>query len=298
MKILNFGSLNIDYVYSVEHFVKPGETISAKKLETFCGGKGLNQSVALARAGACAYHAGSVGKEGGMLIEQLKDAGADTGYVRIGDGPSGHAVIQVDNAGENCIIINGGANHTIGEEFIDRVMAGFEPGDICLTQNELNNVPCILRSAHRRGVKVAFNPSPFDRDILNYPLDCVSWFILNEVEGEGITGETEPEAIAQNLLSRYPQCRVVLTLGKEGVLYRDRDTAASHGIYKVKAVDTTGAGDTFTGYFLAGISQGLELEEILTRASVASSLAVSKKGAASSIPRLDEVLASHLVMAE
>jgi ribokinase len=294
MKVLNFGSLNIDYVYSVPHFVRPGETIRAAKLEVFCGGKGLNQSVALSRAGAEAFHAGRVGGEGGMLTDILKASGVDVSFIGLSGGPSGHAIIQVDESGENCIIINGGANIEMDEPFIDGVLGGFSKGDICLLQNEINNISYIMKSAHERGLEIAFNPSPMNELIPAYPMECVKWFILNEVEGRGITGETHPEAIADALLAHYPQSRVVLTLGRKGVFYKDAAATAKHGIYKVERVDTTGAGDTFTGYFLAGAAAGLDINETLRRASVASSLAVAKKGAAVSVPILAEVLAARL----
>lgn len=294
MRVLNFGSLNIDYVYSVPHFVRPGETISASRLEVFCGGKGLNQSVALARAGATTFHAGRVGHEGEMLTDMLKFSGVNTDNVAVSDGPSGHAIIQVDETGENCIILNGGANQEMGVPFIESVTGGFTRGDICLLQNEINNIPLIMRSAHERGIDVAFNPSPMNEKVLNYPLECVTWFILNLVEGAEMTNEAQPENITKALLARFPQSRVVLTLGRGGVLYRDGSCCAKHGIYKVDAVDTTGAGDTFTGYFLAGAGQGLAIDETLRRASVAASIAVTRKGAAVSIPCIEEVLSAKL----
>lgn len=298
MKLLNFGSLNIDYVYSVEHFVQPGETLSSNKLERFCGGKGLNQSIAIARAGVPVWHAGKIGGEGGMLLELLRQAGVDTSNVEKSERMTGHAIIQVDQTGQNCILLHGGANTDIEEAFIDRVLAQFGEGDILLLQNEQNNLPYLMERAHARGLRIACNPSPIDRGLLQYPFTYVKWFILNEIEGNALTGKSEPEDIADTLLDRYPHAAVVLTLGKQGVLYRDAETSLRHGIYRVKPVDTTGAGDTFTGYFLAGICQGLSIEEILRRASVASSIAVSRKGAAPSIPVLQEVLDAKVEIAE
>lgn len=294
MKILNFGSLNIDYVYSVEHFVRPGETITADKLEVFCGGKGLNQSVALARAGAEAYHAGMIGAEGTMLTDMLSDAGADVSLVKTVDGATGHAIIQVDRSGQNCIIINGGANRRIDDAFIDSVLEKFDRGDILLVQNEISGLPYLMKSAHARGMRIAMNPSPLDGTIAQCPLDCVDWFLINEIEGEGLTGRKAPEDVAAELLARYPGSAVVLTLGKAGVLYTDDTQSCREGIYRVTRVDSTGAGDTFTGFFLAGVAAGLDIPETLRRASVASSISVSRKGAAVSIPSLDEVLNSNL----
>ena len=294
MKILSFGSLNLDHVYTVPHFVRPGETVAAEKFEVFCGGKGLNQSVALGRAGADVYHAGLVGRDGKTLTDLLMASGCNVENVAVCGSPTGRAMIQVDQTGENCIIINGGANREIGAAFIEKGLRGFSRGDICLFQNEISNVPLIMRAAHEKGMLVAFNPSPITEDVPRYPLACVTWFILNRGEGGNLTGETEPEKISSALLRCYPGCRVVLTLGGEGVYYRDAAQSIRRGAYHVKAVDTTGAGDTFTGYFLAGAAQGLALDEILRRASVAAALAVTRKGASGSIPTLDEVLHAQL----
>ena len=294
MKILNFGSLNIDYVYSVDHFVRPGETIFSKSLHPFCGGKGLNQSVAIARAGACVYHAGKVGKGSEMLIEALKSSGVLIENILKTDGVSGHTIIQVDKSGQNSIALFGGANHEIDNRFVISVMKPFKRNDILLLQNEINNVPYIMQRAHKKGMKIAFNPSPFSRELLSYPLEYVNWFILNEIEGKEITGESDPKKIADALLERYPSCAVVLTLGKNGVYYKDTKTELSHGIYAVKAVDTTGVGDTFTGYFLAGEVRKVDIKENLRIASIASSIAVSRNGAANSIPCIQEVLNSKL----
>ncbi|MDR3552645.1 MAG: ribokinase [Clostridia bacterium] len=291
MKILNFGSLNIDYVYSVEHLVQPGETIPSRKLEIFCGGKGLNQSVALARAGADVFHAGMVGSDGAILTERLRGAGADVSNVAVGSGVSGHAVIQVDRSGQNCILLHGGANAEIGPEFIRRVICRFGEGDILLLQNEISGIAEIMEAAHRQGLRIAFNPSPVDERIAGYPLEYVTWFILKEIEGAALSGNGVPDEITGGLLKKYPGSRVVLTLGRQGVRYSDGQVSAAHGIYPVKVVDTTAAGDTFTGYFLAGVLEELPIGETLRRASVASSIAVSLMGASNSIPALAQVLA-------
>lgn len=294
MKILNFGSLNIDYVYSVDHFVRPGETLSSDKLELFCGGKGLNQSIAIALAGAPVFHAGKIGKEGGMLTDALKKSGVDIKNVETSEKMTGHAIIQVDKSGQNCILLHGGANTDMDKDFIDKVLKGFEPGDILISQNEQNNIPYLLKKAHEKGLVIAYNPSPIDNKIMSYPLEYIKYFILNEIEGNALTGETDPEKIADELLQKYPDSAVVLTLGKHGVFYKDKNESVRHGTYKVKRADTTAAGDTFTGFFLAGIYKGLDTKEILRRASVASSIAVSRKGASPSIPTLEEVLCANL----
>lgn len=289
MRILNFGSLNIDNVYRVDHFVRPGETISSEKLNTFCGGKGLNQSIALARAGARVYHAGKIGKDGEMLLRCLKENGVDTSYIQIANCLSGHAIIQVDKSGQNCIILYGGANEDINESDVDAVLSGFKKGDILLLQNEISCIGEIIEKAHSKGMKIALNPSPIDHRIKGYPLQYITWFILNEIEGNELTGATDPEIITDELLKKYPGASVVLTLGKKGVLYKDNIRSVSHGTYNVRVVDTTAAGDTFTGYFLACMAEGLTVEVALEKASIASSIAVSCAGASDSIPGRQEV---------
>lgn len=298
MKILNFGSLNIDYVYSVNHFVRSGETISSSKLELFCGGKGLNQSIAIARAGVPVCHAGKVGKDGCMLTNILTKSGVDISHIKMSEELCGHAIIQVDSSGQNCIMLHGGANADIGRDFIDSVLLDFEHGDILLIQNEVSNLTYLMERAYQKGMIIAFNPSPINEQTAKYPYEYIKWFILNEIEGNALSGKTDPYDIADELLRRYPGSTIVLTLGRHGVLFKNADECRSHGIYRVKAVDTTGAGDTFTGYLLAGIYAGLDTGEMLKRASLASSIAVSRKGAAESIPVADEVLNTLLDLEE
>ncbi|MBO5416196.1 MAG: ribokinase [Clostridia bacterium] len=292
MKILNFGSLNIDYVYSVEHFVRAGETIASNSLNLFCGGKGLNQSVAFAKAGADTYHAGSIGKEGAMLTDMLRSAGANTDFVAVREDIScGHAIIQVNAHGENCILLYGGANHTISDAMVDEVLSHFGEGDMLMLQNEINNIPYIIAQAKKKGMIIALNPSPFTPEILGFGLDKIDWLILNETEGQEITGKEAAEDIISELGKSYPEMRVVLTLGKQGATYAYKGERASHGIFDTPVADTTAAGDTFTGYFFAEIMSGNTPAEALRIASAASAIAVSRKGAAPSIPTKDEVVA-------
>ncbi|MEA5051759.1 MAG: ribokinase [Oscillospiraceae bacterium] len=292
--ILNIGSLNIDYVYSVDHFVRAGETIASRELHTFCGGKGLNQSVACARAGAKIRHLGRVGGEGLFLRERLEQAGVDVSDVTVlRDVASGHAIIQVDTSGQNSIVLYAGANHRITEADVDAAVARCARGDILLLQNETSCVDYAAEAAHAAGMRVALNPSPItDALARSRALAHVDWFILNEIEGEAVSGEKEPEKICDALLGRYPDARVMLTLGARGCLYKDAQTTARHDIYKVPVVDTTAAGDTFTGYFLAGLERGADIGAILAEASMASSIAVGRAGASDSIPVYGEVAAA------
>ncbi len=292
MKILTLGSLNFDLVYSVAHINLEGETISARELEQKHGGKGLNQSVALARAGAEVYMAGCVGTDGGPLTDTLRAAGVDTSFVRTVDAKSGHAVIQLADSGANAIVIYGGANRMITPSMIDETLSRFERGDCILLQNEISCVDYAIRAAKKCGLTVAFNPSPISEELSGYPLELVDIFILNELEGQSLSGAA-PDAEAKEILSalakRFPKAAIVLTLGGDGVLYRDGSCEAACPAHRVAVVDTTGAGDTFCGFFLASIMKGKAPAEALTTATAASALAIGKKGAAVSIPTLQEV---------
>lgn len=290
MKVLNFGSLNYDTVYSVDHILLPGETIAASRMEIFCGGKGLNQSIALARAGAQVNHAGMVGEDGEMLLNVCRENGVDISHIQAVPGKSGHTVIQVDRRGQNSILLYGGANRALTPEFCREVFKGFGSGDLLLLQNEVNGIDGMMELACEKGMRVALNPSPYDAAIDACDLNKVSYLLLNEIEGWQISGEKEPEKILDFFASRYPQTAVVLTLGRAGAVYQSGGQRLNHGIYSVKVEDTTAAGDTFTGFFLAGVLKGEDAARSLELASKASSLAVTRKGAVPSIPTLKEVL--------
>ncbi len=292
-KVLNFGSLNIDYVYSVEHFVKPKETLQSLGLEIFSGGKGLNQSMALTKGDCDTYHAGCVGiDDGKFLTDILNNAGANTTFVKAIETRTGNAIIQVDKSGQNCILLYGGANQKIDEKHIDNVVSNFSSDDYIILQNEINNTDIIMRKAHEKGMKIVFNPAPYDESINKLPLDLVSYLIVNEIEGADIAGiESEDgNVIMQALNKKFSKTKTVLTLGKQGVIYFDGEKQYSHGVYNVPVVDTTAAGDTFIGFFVSCLIKGYSAEKTLEIASKASSIAVSRKGAAVSIPLFEEAL--------
>ena len=292
MKMVVFGSLNIDRTYSLEEFVRPGQTVSAKRMEQFCGGKGFNQAIALRRAGNEVSFAGAVGQDGQMLLEALDANGIDRQHVKVTAGATGHAIIQLDKRGGNCIIILAGANGEITEADVASTLADFGAGDLIVLQNEISCVPSILRRAHEKGMIVAFNPSPYDGRIADCDLSCVDYLLVNEVEGAAMAGEVASETMLDVLHGRYPALNIVLTLGGEGAIYQRMDGERfTCGIHKVEAVDTTAAGDTFTGYFLSEILRHGEADRALRVATVAAGIAVSRKGAEPSIPRMAEVAA-------
>ena len=290
MKIINIGSLNIDYVYQVDDFVAGGETKLSTSMKIFSGGKGLNQSIALRRAGAEVYHGGLIGSDGIFLKELLQREGVNTDFISTVEGATGHAIIQVNSSGENCILLFGGANQLFKEEGIDTILASCNKGDYVLLQNEINHMDYIINKAYDLGLKIILNPSPINDNLKGYSLDKVSIFILNEVEGSELTGKTEPESILEELTSKYPDSDFVLTLGSKGVIYAHKEERIAVDAKKVVPVDTTAAGDTFTGYYLSGILMGKTVKGALELATAASALSVTRPGAAPSIPVLSEIL--------
>lgn len=289
MKVLNFGSLNLDYVYTVDHILLGGETQTSAGMNVFCGGKGLNQSIALAKAGVPVYHAGMIGEEGGVLMEACRDSGVNTEFIRQIPGKSGHTIIQVDKNGQNCILLYSGANRSITKEFVDEVLSHFEKGDILLLQNEVNLLDYLIDRAYEKEMMIILNPSPFDDYLKACDFSKISLFLLNEIEGWQVTGEKEADKILEKLRELYPGAKVVLTLGGDGSVYQDKENQYRQGIFKVKAVDTTAAGDTFTGFFISSIMNGIPVQEGLKLAAKASAIAVSRPGASASIPTMEEV---------
>lgn len=304
MKILNFGSLNIDKVYQVRDFVRPGETISSKKLDFFCGGKGLNQSIAISRAGAPVYHAGCIGYDGDMLSDALTASHVHTEYLKKLEIPTGHAVIQVSDTGQNCIILFGGANQAITETQICETLSHFSAGDILLLQNEINHLAVLIDRAYERGMKIYLNPSPVTEQLKEVSLDKVSCLILNEIEAADLCaaecrkqGSSEaslpesPEDCARALHRLHPELQILLTMGTSGSIFLSEEKFHFQAAFPVNAVDTTAAGDTFTGYFIAAVSRGESIEAAMEEASKASAMAVTRAGASASIPLREEVLA-------
>ena len=287
--ILNFGSVNIDHVYTVPHFVRPGETLASTRYAVFSGGKGFNQSTALARAGARIAHAGMIGADGAWLRDSLAADGADVAHLAIRDEPTGHAVIQVDTSGQNCIIICGGANRAITATYANEVIAHFGDGDTLLLQNEISAIPEIIRAASARGLRIVFNPAPMGQEVLDYPLDLVDLFIVNEVEASELSGaapDAVPESVLDTLRAKFPRAGVVLTLGAAGSIADIDGERVAVAAKPVQAVDTTAAGDTYIGYFLAARQRGLSLREAMKKATEAAAICVSRAGAAPSIPRI------------
>ena len=293
MKVLNFGSLNLDYVYTVDHFVGPGETLSSRSRAVKPGGKGLNQSVALARAGACVSHAGCLGTGGEPLREILLQNGVNLSALIPVEEMQGHTVIQVNPEGENCILLYGGSNQCVTEEQIDRTLNQFEAGDWLVLQNEINLPERIVDKAYARGMIIVLNPSPFDEKLRAVDFSKLSWLLVNEVEAEQITGTGDPEKAWEELHRRWPDLSVLITLGKRGsmafALHAGGIETVKQEALAVRAVDTTAAGDTYTGFFVAGLMEGKPLRRCMEEATKAAAVSVTRPGAAESIPWAKEL---------
>lgn len=291
-RLLNLGSLNLDLVYRQPHIVRPGETLASTRFERGAGGKGLNQSLAAARAGATVFHAGRVGADGAWLLDLLAADHVDvTACRQLGEVSTGHAIIQVADSGENAIVLHAGANHAFAEADLPAMFAGFGVGDWFLTQNETAAVPAALHLAAERGLRVAFNPAPMTPAVCEYPLDAVALLIVNETEAAALSGEGEPGAAIDALRQRLPHADIVLTLGASGAWWAG--PAGEHRATPppVQPIDTTAAGDTFIGYLLASLMRDEPPGSALTVACRAAALSTTRAGAAASIPAAAAVAA-------
>jgi ribokinase len=292
MKFLVFGSLNIDLIFSVDHIAAPGETINSGALERSAGGKGANQAAALAKAGMEVYIAGKIGRDGEFLLELLGSYGVRTDHVLRWEGATGQAIIQVDKSGQNSIVLYGGGNGALKEEEMGPILATFDRGDMILVQNEIPLTAALMRAAGERGMRVCLNPSPFDGRIAGLPLELADLLFVNEIEAAGLAGRPvteDPRGILEGLVTRFPRAEIILTAGKEGAYYAHGALRAKGDIVDLPVADTTGAGDTFTGFFLAARQRGCGVEESLALACKASSIAVSRRGAMASMPFAREV---------
>ncbi len=291
MKILTYGSLNIDHVYPVPHIVLPGETIHGGDPVDHAGGKGANQSVAIAKAGADIWMAGKVGEDADWVLKLLNAAGVHTEFMHTYDGPTGHTIIQVTPQGQNSIILFNGGNTKNTKEEIVEVLSHFSEGDFLVLQNEINDTPFIIEEAHKRGMKICLNPAPFTDNVKEWPLEKLELLIVNELEGESLAGISGTyDEILNELTRLYPDVHILLTLGKEGAKYGKNLKRHFQAIIDSPVVDTTAAGDTFFGYFLAGFIEGKSIEDSMYQATLASSITVSRPGAMDSIPIAAEIV--------
>ncbi len=293
-KLVNLGSACVDHVYRVPELVAAGETAASVSHEIFPGGKGLNQSLAAARAGARVHHHGAIGSDGELLRQVLLDAGVDvSGLVERSGSASGHAVIQVNDRGENAIVIAGGANRTISDTDRARVKAELEPGDWLLLQNEINDLAAAFELCDDTGARLAFNLAPVDGRESDYQLACIDLLIVNEIEARAVVPDEvarlDDANVAEWLGITYPDMAVVLTAGRGGLYYAEGNAVQHQPAFPVTPVDETAAGDAFIGYLLSGLIAGEDISVALRLASAAGACAVTVAGAASSIPQRQAV---------
>ena len=288
-KIINFGSINIDHVYRVPHLVKPGETLSSLDLVTGLGGKGANQSVAIARAGVSVAHVGRVFKGDTWAVALLASTGVDTDNIALIEGASGHAIIQVDDQGENAIVLHGGANQSFSIADIESALNHNQQARYLLMQNETNLLAETFELAQAKGIKIVLNPAPMTDNIKDLPLAKLDTLIVNRGEAEALCGAADIDQMTQQMAALAPQTRVVVTLGGDGAMLLANGEVTHMNSPSVDVVDTTGAGDTFVGYFLAGVAEGMNDHDALQRACLAGSIAVTRQGAITAIPDRSEV---------
>jgi ribokinase len=289
-QLINVGSLCTDFVYAVPALVSAGETLASTNREVFAGGKGLNQSIAAAQAGCQVAHVGALGPDGDHLVAALSEHGVDTSGVERVDTPSGHAFIQVDPMGQNAIVIHGGSNRRLEPEQWREPIARAQRGDWLLLQNETNSIAQVIQDAAASEINIAINLAPADPSVRDLPLNSVDVLIVNEAEARMLADTEAEEEAFEALLKRYPDVTIVMTLGNKGLQYATPDGARGHqGVFNVEAVDETAAGDAFVGYFMAGLVGGEDLATALLAGSAAGALAVTRAGAAPSIPNAQEV---------
>jgi ribokinase len=285
MTILNIGSINWDRVYRVQHFPAPGETIAAQSAFVGLGGKGLNQSVAISRAQGAVHHVGAIAADDARMIAALADLGLDVAGLALLSGvETGSALILVDDGAENTIVLDRGANGQIPEAAVLAALDRATPGDWLLMQNETNLLEFSLVQAKERGLRIALSAAPFRAEDVIPHLEILDLLSVNAVEfsqlQEALAGKPLPEGLA-----------VLITKGAEGAEYQSASESTEAKAFRVQAVDTTGAGDTFLGYFLARIDAGEPVAKALGTAMAAAAIQVTRQGAVPAIPELDEVRA-------
>lgn len=291
-KILNYGSLNLDKTFLLDHIVQPGETIASYEYKLNAGGKGTNQAGALAKAGCNVFMAGKIGPDGLFILDLLNESNVNTQFVHQNSLTTGQALIQVSKDGQNSIILNAGANFENTKDEISNTLNNFSKGDYLILQNEINNIEYLINEGYKKGLTICFNPSPFTNDILNLPLEKISYFFVNEVEAAQIAEEENIEdfdSILKSLSKKFPSSKIIMTVGKKGAYFYYNNNKIHQEIIDSPVVDTTAAGDTFMGYFIASVIKGHTTEEALFYATKAASITVSKPGALQSIPLKEKI---------
>ncbi len=293
-KVICFGSINKDEVYEVPHIVAPGETLASGNYSSNLGGKGANQSIALAKAGVPCQFVGKIGSDGDYLLKLLEEYGVETSLVTTSQIPTGKAIIQVSSSGQNSIVLFPGANHDFTAPEVIKKFGLFHQGQYLIMQNEIPFGGTIIEMAHEKGMTICFNPSPFTEQVFDYPLEFVDIFAVNEIEacclvGLGAEEVQDFEQLCRKLSDKFSHARILLTVGPRGAYLGTRGTVRHYPAFDAVVRDTTAAGDTFLGYFLASELKGYGETDAFEFASKAAAITISRKGAGNSIPFGDEV---------
>lgn len=284
MTIFNLGSINIDHTYHLDYFVEKGETLVASDYQIALGGKGANQSVAIAKAKGQVFHIGAIGQADKKFLKLLASCGVNTSYVQELDSPSGHAIVMVEKqTGQNQIIIYSAANRKIKKEQLENALQKANPQDWVLAQNETSLVADFFEMAKQKNLKICYSAAPFIPQQTAKLLPLTDLLVVNEIE---ITA-----------LCEYLDCKIIdlkiphliITKSDKGISYFGEQGNFDLSARKVKVVNSTGAGDTFLGYLLARISQGWSIKQASEQAIIAASLQISKQGTINAIPSLEEV---------
>ena len=284
-------------VVKTSHLPVPGETILGGEFFMNQGGKGANQAVAVKRLGGNLIFVAKLGNDilGQQSVDYFKKEGIDTKYITLDENSaSGVALISVDDHAENSIVVASGANMLLNEQDVDKVVEEMCEGDILLMQLEIpiQTVEYAARKAFEKGVKVVLNPAParsLPKELLRY----LFMITPNRIEAEMLTGikivnDADAERVAKEISAMGVQ-NIIVTLGSKGCLVREGDTSYCVDAFKVEPVDTTAAGDTFNGALCVGLAEGMNLRQAAVMASKASSVAVTRMGAQSSIPHRKEL---------
>lgn len=296
-KIIVIGSSNVDMVVRTSHLPAPGETILGGEFFMNQGGKGANQAVAIKRLGGNLIFMAKLGNDvlGRQSVGYFKKEGIDTRYIALDeDSVSGVALISVDDHAENSIVVASGANMLLNEQDVDKMLEEMCEGDILLMQLEipLQTVEYAARKAFGKGVKVVLNPAPA-RSLPKELFRHLYMVTPNRIEAEMLTGikianDADVEKVAEEICAMGVK-NVIITLGSKGCLIREEGVSYRIDAFKVEPIDTTAAGDTFNGALCVGLSEGMDLKQAAVMASKASSIAVTRMGAQSSIPYREEL---------
>ena len=295
--IIVFGSANVDLVMTLPSLPAAGETVLTESYQTVPGGKGANQALAAHRAGAETIFAGAVGDDAyaQLALSLLRTEGVDLSIIKISDRPTGCAVVQVDSKGENAIGVASGANlDARADQISDQHL---HKAQLVVLQREVpmeQSVELATR-ARAHGTKVIFNLAPAARVPDGFLAD-VDYLIVNQVEAAFLAGSVDPEDVSTlaHTLAQDHDLTAVITLGAKGVHAASKEDIHSVPAPRVDVVDTTGAGDTFTGYLAAGLATGAPLDQCLTQAVAAASLACTRPGAQSAIPTARQISQSSI----